>query len=140
MQILEKILQEIEDEMRYYRKVSTDGRITYGIASHRDCQAKGTAEGLQKAMQIIRSHMGDEPVSNPDKLDDGWIPEENPPKDQEYILLSFENFSIPLVGRYEEDEEGGAYYLGDDEKSCLENDLFVNAWQPLPLPYRPEEG
>lgn len=38
----------------------------------------------------------------------------------------------------EDEELGGAWYLGDciDEDTCLANDLFVNAWMPLPKPYR----
>lgn len=67
-----------------------------------------------------------------------WRPEEKPPEG-EYILLSFENFSVPMVGRYEEDKEGGAFYLGDELISCLSQDMYVNAWQSLPEPYREEK-
>lgn len=70
-----------------------------------------------------------------------WIPvSERLPEDNGYILLSFSNFSLPAVGRYESDEKGGAFYLGDcdEEDTCVANDLFVNAWMPLPEPYRPE--
>lgn len=68
-----------------------------------------------------------------------WIPvEEQLPEDEDYILLSFSNFSVPLVGRYEADEDGGgAYYVGDDETSCVRHGLFVNAWMPLPESYQP---
>ena len=75
-----------------------------------------------------------------------WIPAENPPKTDDtdmsdYVLLSFENFSIPMIGRYEIDQEGnGAYYVGDDDKSCVSYDMIVNAWMPLPEPYRPDLG
>lgn len=70
----------------------------------------------------------------------GWIPcNEKAPKPDDYILLSFENFSIPLVGRYEEDENGGAFYIGDEDKTCVSQGVFVNAWQPLPKMYRQEE-
>lgn len=73
----------------------------------------------------------------------GWIPvTERLPENDDYVLLSFENFSLPLVGRYVDDEKlGGAWYLGDcfDEDTCLANDLFVNAWMPLPEPYREDE-
>lgn len=69
-----------------------------------------------------------------------WIPAETPPKDDGYVLLSFTNFDIPLVGRYEADEEGGAYYAGDDADACISQDLIVNAWMTLPDPYRPEVG
>lgn len=68
-----------------------------------------------------------------------WIHvEERLPDNDDYILMSFENFSLPLVGRYEMDETGGAFYVGDDEESCISQNLFVNAWMPLPEPYRPQ--
>ena len=77
------------------------------------------------------------------RLESGWIPvTERLPENDDYVLMSFENFSLPLVGRYVDDEKlGGAWYLGDcfDEDTCLANDLFVNAWMPLPKPYR-EDG
>ena len=70
-----------------------------------------------------------------------WIPADEPPKDDNYILLSFENYSCHLIGRYESDGEmGGAYYIGDcdGEDTCVANNLFVNAWKPLPEPYKGE--
>lgn len=69
---------------------------------------------------------------------DIWTPiEEDAPTDGIYVLLSFENFSIPLVGRYSEDEDGGGFFaLGDEKESCLTKGLFVNAWTELPKPYR----
>ena len=77
------------------------------------------------------------------RLESGWIPvTERLPENGDYVLMSFENFSLPLVGRYVDDEKlGGAWYLGDcfDEDTCLANDLFVNAWMPLPEPYREDE-
>ena len=67
----------------------------------------------------------------------GWIPvEEELPETDKYILLSFSNFSIPCVGRYEEDENGGAFYVGDDDETCVSQDMFVNAWTNLPDPYQ----
>lgn len=34
-------------------------------------------------------------------MEQKWIPiEEQIPKEDEYILLSFENFSIPVIGRF----------------------------------------
>ena len=72
-----------------------------------------------------------------------WIPvEERLPEEDNYILLSFSNFSLPLIGRYEADNDGGgAFYLSDSDEgdTCLSEDLYVNAWQPLPEQYRPEE-
>lgn len=76
------------------------------------------------------------------EYNNGWIPcSERLPENDDYILLSFENFSLPLVGRYDKDGEiGGAFYIGDcdGDDTCVSNNLFVNAWQPLPEPYQPK--
>lgn len=66
-----------------------------------------------------------------------WIPvEERLPENNKYILLSFSNFSLPAIGRYEEDREGGAFYIGDEDTGCASEELFVNAWRELPEPYK----
>ena len=120
MNVLEKILEEIERLEDPYYKDYVDRKYV---------------------KEIIHSHMGEaKDINVPNK--DSWIPvEERLPEDDRCILLSFENFSLPLVGRYEENEKGGAFYIGDcdEEDTCASNDLFVNAWQPLPEPYRPKE-
>ena len=69
----------------------------------------------------------------------GWIPvedTEHTPEDESYVLVSFSNFFLPDIARYEENDEGGTYYPGDDEGSYLKYGLFVNAWMPLPELYR----
>lgn len=49
-------------------------------------------------------------------IEDKWIPiTERLPENGDYILISFENATIPEIGRYEEDKEGGAFYIGDDD-------------------------
>ncbi len=69
-----------------------------------------------------------------------WIPiSERLPEDKNYILVSFENSTMPDIARYEENDEGGTFYPGDDEKSYSSYGLFVNAWMSLPEPYREEE-
>lgn len=74
------------------------------------------------------------------KLSAGWIPaEERLPETDKYILVSFENYPLADIARYEADEEGGAFYPGDEDRSYVSYGLFVNAWMPLPEPYRPEE-
>ena len=66
-----------------------------------------------------------------------WIPiSERLPEDESYILVSFENYTMPDIARYEENDEGGTFYLGDDEKSYSSYGLFVNAWMELPKPYK----
>lgn len=72
----------------------------------------------------------------------GWIPvedTEHTPEDESYVLVSFSNFTLPDIARYEENDEGGTYYPGDDEDPYLKYGIFVNAWMPLPELYRPED-
>ena len=71
-----------------------------------------------------------------------WIPANEPPETDDYVLLSFANFSLPMIGRYERDEDGGgAWYLGDCDEgdTCVSQNLFVNAWMPLPEAYKERE-
>lgn len=56
----------------------------------------------------------------------------------EYVLLSFGNAQFVCIGRYQVDEDGGAFYDGDEEDPLTKIGLFVNAWMPLPKPYREE--
>lgn len=69
-----------------------------------------------------------------------WIPmAKELPESADYVLMSFENFSLPAIGRYEVNDEGdGAWYLQgcDDGDTCCSAGLFVNAWMPLPEPYK----
>lgn len=65
-----------------------------------------------------------------------WIPiEERLPEKDEYVLVSFSNFCLADIARYETNDNGGAFYPGDEEKSYVSFGLFVNAWMPLPKPY-----
>ena len=74
------------------------------------------------------------------KTKSDWIPiEDKLPETDDYILISFENFSLPSIGRYEANDEGGAFYDGDSDKSCSSYGLFVNAWMPLPERYKKDE-
>ena len=69
-----------------------------------------------------------------------WIPiTERLPETDDYILISFENFNVPQVGRYEADEDcGGEFYPGDEDFTYKSIDLYVNAWMPLPQPWKGE--
>lgn len=71
-----------------------------------------------------------------------WIPiDEKLPDVDEYIIVSFENFTVPMIGRYTvDDDDNGTFRIGDEDESFVENDLYVNAWMPLPKPYRESEG
>ena len=59
------------------------------------------------------------------------------PEAGEYVLLSLSNFSLPIIGRYEVDDTGdGAFYAGDELESLVSQRFIVNAWMPLPEPYK----
>ena len=64
---------------------------------------------------------------------------EHLPEDESYILVSFENATMPDIARYEENDEGGTFYPGDDEESYSSYGIFVNAWMPLPELYKEEQ-
>ena len=74
-----------------------------------------------------------------DEQNSMWIPvAEKLPETADYVLMSFENFSLPAIGRYEVNDEGdGAWYLGNDDggDTCCSVGLFVNSWMPVPDSY-----
>ena len=66
-----------------------------------------------------------------------WIPiSERLPEEEEYILLSFANYTGLDIGRYEKVGENDKFYPGDDEETYAHYGLIVNAWMPLPKPYK----
>ena len=69
-----------------------------------------------------------------------WIPvDEKLPDPDKHILVSFENFSLPMIGRYTvDDADGGTFRVGDEDESFIEHDLYVNAWMSLPKCYNNE--
>lgn len=74
------------------------------------------------------------------KKEHGWIPiSERLPEDESYILVSFKNTTMPDIARYEENDEGGTFYPGDDEKSYSSYGIFVNAWMSLPESYKEDD-
>ena len=128
-EVFEKIIEKLENEL----KLADEEKLR--CARENPLQfdsAKGYANGVANSIEIVKKVAAE--------YNDGWIPADKLPKDNNYVLLSFENFSLPMVGRYESDGKGGgSYYIGDcdEEDTCIANDLYVNAWQPLPDPYRP---
>lgn len=115
MQDLEVIREKIQS---HYRVVKTDEDLEWNRA-------------IDLCTNIINAHMK--------CMNNNWIPvSERLPENDDNILLSFENFPTPEIGRYEQDEEGGAFYPGDKEYTYLSYGVFVNAWKPLPKPYKKE--
>lgn len=91
---------------------------------------------LSEAMEKLARY---EDAEEKDRLGQ-WIPiNERLPEEEEYILLSFANYTGLDIGRYENDGENDKFYPGDDEETYASYGLIVNAWMPLPEPYREEE-
>lgn len=93
-------------------------------------------EGLPgSALDIVNTLLND---LEQDEKENGWIPiDERLPETDDYILVSFSNSTLLDIGRYEVDKDGGGtFYPGDDERSYVSFGLFVNAWMPLPEPYK----
>lgn len=99
-----------------------------------------TAMGYRQVIEIVKNGLDYVKLKEkvPEQQLKGWISiDERLPDTDDYILLSFSNFTNPLVGRYETDKDGsGAFYIGDELETCLSQNIFVNAWQPLPEPFK----
>ena len=76
-----------------------------------------------------------------DEKENGFIPvDEKLPDPDKYILVSFENFPIPMIGIYTvDDDDGGTFRIDDEDDSFLEHNLYVNAWMELPNRYEEDE-
>lgn len=67
-------------------------------------------------------------VISTEMIEDEWKSLDEEPKEDEYILISFANYTLPDIGRYED----GVFYPGDEMKSFKDDGLIVNGWRPLP--------
>lgn len=125
MQVLEKILEEIEE---VEKKFVVGHEVLFALG------ATGLASEIEK---IIRSHMEEYKDTNAIS-NDGWISvEERLPEDREEIEVTIEEKT---------DEDGGKRYytvrswLQDGRWIIRQNpyEPRVIAWQPLPEPYKPK--
>ena len=131
MNVLEKILEEIEDHAIEFE--------SFGMCD--DYVSVGWAK------DIIRSHMGDVPKCREcsrrkwyqkgyedGKKDNGWIPytEQNMPKKEGVYLATCDDEEYPVKRmRFKKEDE---YCLWYDEHGIYDGVIF--AWQPLPEPYK----
>ena len=124
MNVLEKILEEIDEEQNGYE------------ADH----AWNYSKGLEYAKEIIRSHMGEE-------KDDGWIPvEERLPEEEGWYQCTCSDKEIwnddivrdlhyyPGIKEFIDNIRYETNGLKNIEKYFWTK--YVTAWQPLPEPYK----
>lgn len=115
----DRLLERLIKNLEYFEMVISD-------------KGRGIAFGTSLAIDRVN----EQPTIAPESLRPQWIPvEERLPDNDRYVLLSFKNYSLPLVGRCETDEEGSAFYIGDETVSCSKMGVFVNAWMELPERY-----
>lgn len=84
------------------------------IAKDKELCSERTVRAIEEAAKILD--------------EDRWISvDERYPEDDDYILLSFVNFTVPQVGRYEDNN----FFLGDEDVPLISQDLYVNAWRKI---------
>lgn len=123
MNVLEKILEEIEERVNMVKNipVNEDDDFLDGEECYEAGRIQGRYEELVWCRNIIRSHM-DEVLDN----NDGWIPVgERLPEDGKEVLCTDGKY-IYLVE-----------YDADLDVAFGEADGII-AWQPLPKPYKEE--
>ena len=113
MQELEKILEEIEQRVNYYKE-------------HATLEYVDICAGLREAEGIIRKHMND-----------GWIPvEERLPEEWEKVIVWYEYFRYGDYNRMYETYGIGWQYDGHWAGDVSGTKARCIAWRPLPEPYR----
>lgn len=120
MQELEKILEEIDKEEN--KELS---KLQFEVSQRSIDETREYIRGIRYAKDVIRKHMND-----------GWIPvEERMPEEAGTYIVNALNGERSIVtfakwkNRYKRFDMTGAraYWR-------------VNAWRPLPEPYRPERS
>ena len=104
---------------------------TYDITIH--CESEEEQERAKKLL-MERMELQWIPVTDGDE----WKPPVDEDGESDFILLSFSNVGVLCIGQYRGSDEGGAFFEGDDDEPLINRGFIVNAWMPLPKPYREE--
>lgn len=131
MNVLEKILEEIEE----YEKKKCSGESLSAFES-------GINRGGLEAKNIVRSHMDESRDINVHN-NDGWISvEDRLPEEGEKCIITdkygYVHDGIIYDYAYDKDKNPSFHRWDDEYWQCFRPDVI--AWQPLPEPYKPEEG
>lgn len=133
MNVLEKILEEVEERIKKLKEADNMCRVN--AERNRNFESVKYFQSLMFATERAESIIGDIIRSHMDELDDGWIPvEERLPEKTGYYLVQLsrklpnEDYSDMVVVLFNGIEK---------EFLCYAN--LIIAWCPLPEPYRPKE-
>ena len=109
-----------------------------GLSPDQVSELQGETQEQARAMLERVAKLSDEIERMKDEERQQWIPvADRLPEPEFYILVSFENCSPPDIATYRVDDDGsGAFYQGDEDYTYLSVGIFVNAWMPLPEPYK----
>ena len=127
MNVLEKILEEIEEKFKTADAEKFDCGELCDVEDWYDSgYIDGQLSAYEKCMDIIRSH-----ISDATDMNDDWIPvEKRLPEDERMVLVTCQTKKgIRSTNRAYYD---GAFWHGSGSMSS------VTAWQPLPDPYKPK--
>ena len=83
--------------------------------------------GKESVDFFFKTETGSDIIST-EMIEDEWKSLDEKPKEGEYILISFANYTLPDIGRMTD----GVFYPRDDDKSYKDFGLVVNGWRPLP--------
>lgn len=110
---MNKPFEEIMERLEETKDIPHDDSVAEAVST------RIWNKAIQRAKGIVQE-VAKKSVHNTNVRESEWIPvSERVPDSDKYILVSFENFSVPCVGRYEEDDKGGAFYVGDDDVTLL---------------------
>lgn len=63
--------------------------------------------------------------------DEFWVPVEKLlPNDEEYVLVAFKNFSLPIICIWDAEDE--CFYIGDTDERADSDGMIVGWWTRLP--------
>lgn len=128
MQELEKILEEIDQELQCYLEINLGDEYNAGI--------KDMVEMSKKIIRKYLSRENDSEITRSSRDNDGWILVDNRlPKVGEYVLGTNEYGEV-LVYHY-------GWNSPHTRKMFFQlcgAALNVEAWRPLPEPYKPERS
>ena len=137
MNVLEKILEEIKQYTKDVYECDLDDIVEYQRRNRED-KCTYIVQGIDEAVEFIRSHMDEAKDTNVPSNDD-WIPVEERLPNQNGVY----NVTRLIDDAFISDS---AYFDGQD---TWHNDNRVNhvrpyltdivAWQPLPEPYKPKQ-